>query len=144
MSKNKFPGFNQCLKMMNKRDSQMCEDGFHWLLPYASDYTLELINAYKSGNYPVISRFWFLELISENLSDDYADFWFEELFKYPEYEHHRDFILGVLADMGRDVRKRAWHLRQTIALETPEKTEAFRNLMDDKFWWRIQTVKKKD
>ena len=105
--------------------------------PHATEYTQELIEAYQSGEYLIIPRFWYLELISENPSGDYADFWFDELLKYPEYGH-QGFILGVLSEMSRDVRKRVWHLREA----TEKETEAFRNIVDDKFWWSIQKCKK--
>ena len=133
MSKNDFPGYKKCMEMMNKRDSWICEDGFHFLWHQASSYTKELIDDYRSKKYKNIPRFWYLELIAENPSDDYADFWFEELWKFPEFGHRR-FILSSLAKMGRNVRKRMWQIRQKLELYT-EETDAFRQLIDDRFGW---------
>lgn len=44
MSKHIFPGYKKCMEMMNKRDPQICEDGFHFLRHHASEYTLEHIH----------------------------------------------------------------------------------------------------
>lgn len=50
MPKNKFLSFEKCLKMMESRDPQKSEDGFHCLLPKAHEYTQQLIDEYQCVN----------------------------------------------------------------------------------------------
>lgn len=83
-----------------------------------------------------ISDFWFLELIAENLSEKYVDFWIEELFKTESWNH--GFIMTTLSKMGRRARKELWHIRQTYKFSTDEETEKFRNLLDDIMDWETR------
>ncbi|MEO0897166.1 MAG: HEAT repeat domain-containing protein [Bacteroidota bacterium] len=67
MKKEKFLGFEKCMELMRKTDSQLQEDGFHFLLPYASDYLNELIREFKEEKDHGL-KCWLLELICESKS----------------------------------------------------------------------------
>jgi HEAT repeat protein len=60
--KPKFPGFQECLRMMRKRDPETFEDGFYRLVPYAREYVHELMAEFCNETGPDI-RWALLELI---------------------------------------------------------------------------------
>ena len=61
--KDRFPGFKKCMAMMKKGRGQTMEDGFHWLLPHATEHVHELIEAFgKEKNHGLRSSI--LELIA--------------------------------------------------------------------------------
>ena len=64
MAKVRFPGYRACLAMMRKRDPQVAEDGFHWLLSRAAEYVDELMLEFLREQDQGL-RFWLLELIAE-------------------------------------------------------------------------------
>src|SRR6185369_11252742 len=86
MPKRKFPGFDACMQMMRKRDPQLQEDGFWYLLPHAHEYVDELMAEFhKETDHGL--RCWLLELIGharspqafalllEHLRGDDESFW---------------------------------------------------------------------
>jgi hypothetical protein len=64
MNARGFPGFERCLWMMRRSNPQLKEDGFHALLPHASEYADELIAAFHTEPDHAL-RCWLLELIAE-------------------------------------------------------------------------------
>jgi len=65
--KYKFPGFKACMKMMRSRDPQVQEDGFHSLLPHASEFVEQLIAEFYAEEKHGL-RCWLLELLGESKS----------------------------------------------------------------------------
>ena len=65
MAKRRFPGFSACMRMMRKHDPQTQEDGFHLLLPRASELVEELLHEFRSETHDHGLRCWLLELIGE-------------------------------------------------------------------------------
>jgi hypothetical protein len=51
--------------MMRKRNPQTQEDGFHWLLPRASEFVEELMAEFRTESKDYGLRCWLLELIGE-------------------------------------------------------------------------------
>ena len=66
MSKRKvrFPGFDDCMKMMRKSDPHVQEEGFHWLRPYAAEFLDKLIAEFESEQNHGL-KCWLLELVGE-------------------------------------------------------------------------------
>ena len=64
MARVRFPGYRACMAMMRKRDPQVAEDGFHWLLFRAAEYVDELMLEFLREQDEGL-RFWLLELIAE-------------------------------------------------------------------------------
>ena len=60
----KFPGFQECLRLMRKHDPQAQEDGFHALLPHAADWVEELRLEFEQETDRGL-RCWLLELLAE-------------------------------------------------------------------------------
>lgn len=69
MSKEKTPSYEKCLTLMRKRNPQLAEDGFHWLLPHVELYVDELIQSFESEKDHGL-RCWLLELIGEARADE--------------------------------------------------------------------------
>ncbi|MEZ0580613.1 HEAT repeat domain-containing protein [Nocardioides sp. MH1] len=61
--------FRAAMRLMRKRDPQGQEDGFHTLLPVASDVLPQLVEEYRAEPDPGLRR-WLLELIGEARSTD--------------------------------------------------------------------------
>jgi HEAT repeat protein len=53
------------MAMMRKRDPQVREDGFYWLLPHAAEFVEELMAEFRAEAGDVGLRCWLLELIGE-------------------------------------------------------------------------------
>lgn len=66
------PRFCDCLAMMRDRDPQVQEDGFHWLLPQASDFIDDLLEAFDAEKDQGL-RCWLLELIGNAKSEQAID-----------------------------------------------------------------------
>ena len=62
--KKRFPGFQECMRLMRKRDAQLQEDGFHFLLPHAHEYVQQLIDEFSHETDSGL-RWWLLELIAD-------------------------------------------------------------------------------
>jgi hypothetical protein len=67
--KHTFPGFKQCLRMMRHHDAAIREDGYHYLLPYAHEYTAELTAAFHAETDQGL-RGWLFELLGEASAPD--------------------------------------------------------------------------
>jgi hypothetical protein len=52
------------MRLMRKRDAQLQEDGFHFLLPHAHEYTQQLMDEFSRETDPGLRR-WLLELLAE-------------------------------------------------------------------------------
>jgi hypothetical protein len=60
--KRGFPGFKKCMAMMRQHGPAAQDEGFHWLLPHASDHLQELMAEFdKEKDHGL--RCWLLELI---------------------------------------------------------------------------------
>jgi hypothetical protein len=68
----RFPGYSACLALMRKQDPQVKEDGFHLLLPWATEYidplTVDFSREHDHG-----LKCWLLELIAEARSPKALD-----------------------------------------------------------------------
>lgn len=62
--KDPFPGFQECMRLMRKRNAQLQEDGFHFLLPHAHEYVAQLIDEFSHEADQGL-RCWLLELLAE-------------------------------------------------------------------------------
>jgi hypothetical protein len=58
----KYPGLEQCLKMMHSSRGAVREDGFQWLYPRAAEYVSKLIAAFWDDENAAL-RGWLVELI---------------------------------------------------------------------------------
>lgn len=61
--------FRAAMRLMRKNDPQLQEDGFHTLLPVASDVLPQLIEEYQAESDHGL-RCWLLELIGQARSPD--------------------------------------------------------------------------
>jgi hypothetical protein len=57
--------FERALWLMRRHDPQAAEDGYHLLLPHASEHVEELIAAFAAETTDHGLRCWLLELIAE-------------------------------------------------------------------------------
>lgn len=78
MAKERFPGFRACIAMMRKRNAQVQEEGFHWLLPHAAEFVDELMQEFQREEASGL-RSWLLELIAEARSAKAFDLFRENL-----------------------------------------------------------------
>jgi hypothetical protein len=62
--KQRFPGFDECMRLMRRHNRKLREDGFHALLPHAHEHVDELIPAFQSETEHGL-RCWLLELLGE-------------------------------------------------------------------------------
>lgn len=72
MAKRRTLNFAECLAMMRKRDALIAEEGFHELLPRASQHVDELMKAFAVETQHGV-RCWLLELIGEARSERALD-----------------------------------------------------------------------
>ncbi|GLV59841.1 hypothetical protein KDH_66650 [Dictyobacter sp. S3.2.2.5] len=61
--KKRVPKFQEGMRLMRHSDPQLQEDGFHLLLPYAHEYTQQLIDSFRQEADSGL-RHWLLELLS--------------------------------------------------------------------------------
>lgn len=126
--KAKFPGFMKCMEMMRSRDPQTQEDGFHRLLPHASEHVGELIAAFHSET-DFGLRCWLLELVDEAKSEEAYEFLAQHL--RSEVEGFRYRAMMGLKDLDtKQSRTLLWEAR-SWELESSEETEQFRTQLDD-------------
>ena len=62
--KERFPGFQECMRLMRKHDPQLQGDGFHLLRSHAHEYTQQLLNEFARETDHGL-RCWLLELLGE-------------------------------------------------------------------------------
>ncbi len=104
--KGSFPGFQECMQLMRKSDAQSQEDGFHFLLPHAHEYTQQLMDAFSQETDHGL-RCWLLELLAEG-RDPVA------LPLFLSYLHSDDKSLKTLAIRGlkhlntKEARRALW------------------------------------
>ena len=126
--KAKFPGFKKCMEMMRSRDPQVQEDGFHWLLPHASEYVGELIEGFHSED-DFGLRCWLLELVAATKSEVAFEFLAEQL-RSDEWRFRHWAMKGLKHLDTKQARTFLWDAR-SWELDSPEATEQFRNQLDD-------------
>jgi hypothetical protein len=106
MPKQRFPGFTACLRMMRKRNPQTREDGFHWLLPRASEFVLELMEEFRRESEHGV-RCWLLELIGEARDPRAFELLVEQL--HSEDEALRGWAIRGLQKLNSsEARKAVW------------------------------------
>jgi hypothetical protein len=71
--------FREAMRLMRKRNPQTQEDGFHRLLPYASEHVEELIAEFHAERADQGLRCWLLELVGEARSPAALPFLVAEL-----------------------------------------------------------------
>lgn len=120
--REKFPGFKTCMAMMRKRDGQTREDGFHLLLPHASEYVHELIEEFRTEK-DFGLRCWLLELIGTADSPETFDFLDEQLRGNNELFRNRAIAALKTIDT-KDARRLLWQARSFMS-DPPEQTEEF-------------------
>src|SRR5262245_46899080 len=127
-TKPDFPGFRACMKMMRKHNPQIQEDGFHFLLPYASDFVSELLNEFHHETSHGI-KLWILELLGEARSP-------QTLSLFSEHLRHADESYRTWAAYGlhklntKETRRILWEAR-SYTFPTREETERFRTMLDE-------------
>jgi len=67
MKKQKFPGFENCMRMMRKSDPQIQEDGFNWLARHVKEHVDQLIDTFNIEK-DIGIKCWLLELIGKSKS----------------------------------------------------------------------------
>lgn len=93
MKKQKVPGFSACMKMMRKHDAQIKEDGFHFLLPRAAEFCVELLREFQLETDHGL-RCWLLELLGAAVDERALGLFVEQL--HSEDESFRYWaILGL-------------------------------------------------
>ncbi len=103
------------MRLMRKRDAQLQEDGFHFLLPHAHEYVQQLIDEFSHETDSGL-RWWLLELIAE--ARDARAF---SLFL--EYLHSDDRGLRVMALHGlklldtKEARRALWEAQRDVPLK---------------------------
>ena len=104
--KKRIPKFQECMRLMHKRDPQMQEDGFHLLLSQAHDYTQQLIEEFVQETDPGL-RCWLLELLVETRNSDALPLFLQHL-------HSKETDLRVIAIRGlkqldtKEARRALW------------------------------------
>ena len=121
--KEKFPGFKKCMKMMRDDDPWIREDGFHWLLPNASDHVHELIEAFQPEE-EIGLRCWLMELIDNAMSEDAFEFLSEQLrSNSPQFQ--KKAMRGLKHLNTKESRTLLWDAR-SWEFDSAEVTEKFR------------------
>jgi HEAT repeat protein len=120
--KENFPEFKKCLAMMRKRDPQTQEDGFHALLPHASEHVEALISEFeRERNHGL--RCWFLELIGEAKAPEAFPLLAEQLGS--DDERFRYWAIRGLKLLDTKQARALLREARSYTLATPEETEAF-------------------
>lgn len=115
--------FQKCMAMMRDRNGQVREDGFHLLLPYASEHVLELIEAFGTEE-DFGLRCWLLELIGSAKSPAALPLLAQEL--RSSDRRLRVWAVQGLKELGtREARTLLWEAR-SFTFGTPEETAEFR------------------
>jgi hypothetical protein len=119
--------FKKCMSMMRSKDAQTQEDGFHLLLPHASECVPQLIAEFRSEKQHGLGC-WLLELIGSAKSPDAFEFLGEQLrcddnaFRFWE-------IAGLKNLNTKESRTLLWEAR-SFSFETPQNTAEFRSWLE--------------
>ncbi len=124
----RFPGFKNCMAMMRDRDPQVQEDGFHWLLPRATEHVAELIDEFRTeANLGM--RCWLLELIGSARSATAFELLAEQLLAAdPSLRYWA--IDGLKSLDTKEARTQLWEA-QSYTFASSEETEQFRAQLKD-------------
>jgi len=95
-----FRGYDECLALMRKHDPQLREDGFHQLLPHATECLDSLMRDFVHETDHGL-RCWLLELVAEARSPRAFAFLTEQL-------------------ASSDESLRGWAVHGLRALDTPD------------------------
>lgn len=114
--------------MMRSRNPQVQDDGFHWLLPHASEHVGELIDAFHSED-DIGLRCWLLELVGAGKSEAAFEFLADQL-RSDEWQFRFRAMKGLKHLDTKAARTLFWNAR-SWELESPEATEQFRSQLDD-------------
>src|SRR6516162_6647637 len=125
--KARFPGFKKCLAMMKKRDPQVQEDGFHWLLPHVGEHVHELLEEFGKEN-NIAVRCWLLELIGSARSPDAFDFLVRQL--RAEDQRLRHWAIWALNTLDTKEARTVLRQARSFTFGSPEETKAFRSEVD--------------
>jgi HEAT repeat protein len=114
--KLRFPGFEQCLKMMRSSNASVSEDGFWCLEEHAAEYAPQLIAAFWDEDNAGI-RGWLIELIGDAKSPAALPFLLERL--SDENESIRDWaVRGLRQQDTKESRNALW--RAGLTRQSPE------------------------
>jgi hypothetical protein len=110
MKNSQFPGFDACMRMMRRSNPQIQEDGFHHLLPYASEYVQQLIAEFN-GESDNGLRCWLLDLIGQSGSPEAFQILVENL--RGDDERLRSLAVEGLRKLNtKEARKVLWEAGQ--------------------------------
>jgi HEAT repeat protein len=104
--KRRFPGFEQCLKMMRSSNGSVSEEGFGWLAERAAEYVPQFIAAFWDDDNAAL-RPWLMELIGDAKSPAALPFLLERL--NDENESIRDWAVRGLRHLDtKEARTALW------------------------------------
>ena len=126
----KFPGFKKCMAMMRNRNSQVQEDGFHWLQPHALEHVHVLIEEFGGEKVHGL-RCWLLELIGTAKSQDAFNFLREQLCS-DDGTFRRWAIWGLKNLNTNESRTLLWQA-PSFTFGSMDETEEFRQLLENDF-----------
>ena len=127
MPKERFPGFEGCMKLMRKHDAQLQEEGFHALLPYARKYIDELIDEFHKERDQGL-RYWLLELLGEAKSPKVLPV-FEECLQGDDESFWWAAVRGLQALNTKESRK-ALYEAKSYSKATEERTRYFQQELE--------------
>ncbi|MGH2514298.1 MAG: HEAT repeat domain-containing protein [Ktedonobacterales bacterium] len=124
----RFPGFEQCLRMMRKpHDAMTSEDGFFWLLPHAGEYVTELMAEFEREDNAGM-RFYLLELIAYSGSPEAVPLLMEQLRSDNESLRHWA-VYGLKTINIKEARRALWEAR-SYTFATEEETQSFQRMLE--------------
>ncbi len=128
MTKKSTPSsFEQCLRMMRKRDPQIQEDGYHYLLARAPEYLDQLMAQFEIEQ-DIGVRWWLLELIGEARSPE-AFLLLAECLRSDDERLRVRAIWGLKKLDTEDARRALWEA-QSYTLASEEETDGFRQALE--------------
>ena len=123
----KFPGFKKCMAMMNNRDPQLQENGFHWLEPHAREHVYELMEAFHKEEKHGL-RCWLLELIGSAKSTAAFELFAAQL--RSDDERLRYWAIRGLKNLNTKEARTLLFEARSFSFGTPEQNLAFRDDLD--------------
>jgi len=125
--KEKFPGFKKYMTMMRKRNAQIQENGFHWLLPRAHEYVHELMEEFANEN-DLGLRCWLLELISAAKSADALPLLSEQL-RSGDWRLRNQAVSGLKSLNTKEAQTLLWNAR-SFEFASKAETDQFQSALD--------------